>query len=142
MSDFNHYSFPKLQASLSQVLSELYRVTQELLELAKRDDWPVFLQNLAHRETLLQQLKVIQQQCRQWAKCHGTSRDRPQWAYMNRLMQSELEKVTKVEQEVFDTIKLKRKVLMDDIIKLNKGLAFLREYEKGVRPQNTVSELF
>lgn len=142
MSDFNHYSFPKLQASLGQVLSQLHQTTLDLLMQAKDSDWSAFLQSLSRRETLLQQLQVIKQQCQQCLQNYGNNYSRQQWEYLNRLACSQLEKVAKVEQEVFDTIKMKREALMDDIIRLNKGLAFLREYEKGVRPQHTLSELF
>ncbi|RMF61119.1 MAG: hypothetical protein D6748_02425 [Calditrichaeota bacterium] len=128
------------QEELLSLITRLSKSTDELYQAATRGEWNVFQQHLERRGETIEALKRFVHPIPESDKTEPdlqNSKDN-----IRDQLHKHLKKVTKVNTEVYDIIKRRKDELLKHILNGNKGLRFLKNFEKQVNQQKIISKTY
>ncbi len=124
-----------------ELINHLFRiaeVSEQLLKSAQQKNWQEFFDLLKKREKLLKKYDArLSDMEKQKSKLASETRAR-----IRGELQTLFDKIAKVDQKIFDIINSEKERFFDEIIKMNKGLAFLKEYERKILSKSSISKLY
>ncbi len=131
----------EMKRALNLLLEEICATTEKLLVYAEQGDWQGFAACLNQRQQCLEQLAAyVPKKADQIVSRPGALKALPQ--VTKKKVVSELQKVSKVDQDVFDIISKKKTEVLANIANGNKGLEFLKSRRRDLNQEKLFSKLY
>jgi len=125
-------------ARMIEILHQVEEISEAMLVSAKQKKWDKLFLQLEERENLLRDYEEhlsYFEEGKNKIEADARSRIREQLSPL-------FDKITKVNQKIFDIIDSEKEKIFDEIIKINKGLAFLKDYERKTLSKSLISKLY
>jgi len=125
-------------AKMIEILHQVEKLSEAMLVSAKQKKWDKLALQLEERESLLRDYEKhlsYFEEGKNKIETDARSQIREQLSPL-------FDKITKVNQKIFDIIDSEKEKIFDEIIKINKGLEFLKDYERKTLSKSLISKLY
>ncbi len=130
----------RLKQEVGQLLQAIEAVTWQLQSCAREKDWEGFVEGAQQRAILFSRLEALKKQLQE--ETFRSQKLDQIVAEINDWIVREFQKVAKVDKQIGDIIESEKKKTIENIVRMQKGLEFLKTYQRKANSRKIVSRVY